>query len=67
MCRDVHCENPDHLQKISDYTHHILESISRCVNKNIPRTGEGPGKNKKDKTLPGWNDHVKSFKEDADF
>ena len=64
ICRDVHCKDPDHLQKkISEYTTSVLDAISKSVKETIPHTNPNKVKHSKEKALPGWNEHVKPVKD----
>ena len=62
-CRDVHCENESHLVEIDKYVTNILESIDGSIKKTV----EKKTINAKRKTIPGWSDVVKPFREDAMF
>ena len=63
-CRDVHCENPKHIEDIDNYAFSIMKSMDESIKmialKNVKNK-------KKSKIIPGWNDLVKPYKEDAIF
>ena len=59
-CRDVHCENPKHIEDIDNYAFSIMKSMDESIKmitlKNVKNK-------KKSKIIPGWNDLVKPYKE----
>ena len=63
-CRDVHCTDPNHIADINDYTLTILGAMDDTI-KTLAVTKEGI-KNRS-KVIPGWNDLVKPFKDEALF
>ena len=60
-CRDIHCENTKHIEDIDNYAFSIMKSMDESIKmialKNV----------KKSKIIPGWNDLVKPYKEEAIF
>ena len=67
LCRDVHCCDPNHLIKITEFTTDVLEAVVDSVKDSIPVTKPPSSKSNQDKCLPGWNERVKPFKKEADF
>ena len=63
-CRDVHCTDPNHIADLNDYTLTILGAMDDTI-KTLAVTKEGM-KNRS-KVIPGWNDLVKPFKDEALF
>ena len=62
-CENVLCQNPDHKPAVDIYTIDVMEAISLSVKNNIPYTNPTSSK----KIIPGWNEIVKPFKENAKF
>ena len=62
QCSDLHCDNPVHRVDSDIYAISIMNSISKAVEKNIPYTSS-----RKQKIIPGWNEHIKPLKVDARF
>ena len=63
-CRDVQCADTSHREQIDMYAHDVMEAISQSVNAKIPlsnpRSDYRP-------PIPGWNQYVKPFRDDAIF
>ena len=67
-CNDVNCDNPNHLIDIDNVYNYLSDSIDFAVKNNIPRSGNNIGNNpQNNRAIPGWNDYVKPFREDAKF
>ena len=66
LCRDLHCSNPSHLDQITAFTNDVLEAIVASVEETIPMT-KPTNTSSLEKCLPGWTEHVKPFKDEADF
>lgn len=63
-CRNVHCIDTDHIAEIDNYAMDILEAMDLSI-KSIVRKKEHI--KAKCKIVAGWNDEVKSFRENAMF
>ena len=63
-CRDVHCKNPNHIVEIDECALNILGDMDDIVKQIAEKNDQT---RKKYKVIPGWNDLVKPFKEDAMF
>lgn len=61
-CRDPHCGNAMHTSELDKYAINIMNTINAAVDRNIPTTSSS-----EHKKFPGWTDHVKPFKNEADF
>ena len=62
-CENVLCQNLDHKNAVDVYTIDVMEAISESVKNNIPHTNPTSSK----KIIPGWNEIVKPYKENAKF
>ena len=62
-CENVLCQNLDHKNAVDVYTIDVMEAISESVKNNIPHTNPTSSK----KIIPGWNEIVKPYKENAIF
>ena len=61
-CRDVHCQDKEHTEAIDSNVYTLLGNINDCARNCLPPTTRD-----KDKRIPGWNDEVKPFREQAMF
>ena len=61
-CKNVHCKDERHIADIDEYTTNILEIIDNSFKAS---TNKYTNKKVNLKVLPGWNDEVKPFKENA--
>ena len=67
-CTDVNCKNDRHKSSIDNYCKQLLECISESGHETIPQFVPKPPTNKKNKkSIPGWNDYIRSFQEQAQF
>ena len=62
-CVDVKCSNPDHITAIDQFTSKLTSVIDVAVSRNIP-TSNGQHKGGE---IPGWNDFVRPYQEEAKF
>ena len=70
QCVDLNCSKLDHKEALDDYIIQILEAIETCTKNNIPYrnpTSKIKGAASIINHVPGWNEHVKPFKEEANF
>ena len=58
-CRDVHCENPKHIEDIDNYAFSIMKSMDESIKMTALKNVKNK---KKSKIIPGWNDLVKPYK-----
>ena len=63
-CKNVHCKDERHIADIDEYTTNILEIIENSIKAS---TNKYTNKKVNLEVLPGWNDEVKPFKENAMF
>ena len=63
-CRNLHCNEISHLDRIESYALEIMEAISQSVDNNIPFSMLRPDSRS---PVPGWTQFVKPFKDDAYF
>ena len=63
-CRDLQCK--EHVSEINNYCEDILEAVEVSANENLPKT-RPPRSEENSKIMPGWNEYVKPFKEEAQF
>ena len=61
-CRDVHCQDKEHTEAIDSHLYTLLGNINDCARNCLPPTTRD-----KNKRIPGWNDEVKPFREQAMF
>ena len=63
-CRNIHCRDEKHKAQIDSYVVDLLEAIDTSIN-----TVAGKKRNNRDNTkvMPGWNDIVQPFYDDAAF
>ena len=61
-CRDVHCQNKEHIEAIDSHLYILLGNKNDCARNCLPPTTRD-----KYKRIPGWNDEVKPFREQAMF
>ena len=69
MCRNVHCNDTDHIDNIDDYASNIFLFLDDTSKEALPTTSGG-NKKKTDaesKIVPGCTERVKPFKENAKF
>ena len=64
QCVDFHCVHAGHKTSIDIYSAHIMHAISTAVECNIPHSNVDSSRRT---PVPGWNDFVKPFREDALF
>ena len=62
-CRNLHCQEEEHLQHIENYTVNLLNVMERSVGTNIPKLLQKPAK----KITPGWSDFVEPVRKDLVF
>ena len=63
-CRNIHCNDKGHKDHIDSYVENVLEAVDASIN----LVAGGKRENKKDKKIiPGWNDIVQPFHDDAEF
>ena len=63
-CNNYHCIHANHREDIDMYALDIMESISICVENNIPFSTSRPVSQP---PVPGWSSYVKPFRDDAAF
>ena len=65
-CRDLHCKNVIHLEAIDWHTAEVLEAVQAAAEAalSFPKAGSMA---KSKKVTPGYNTHMKPFKETAYF
>ena len=64
-CNDLNCINPQHHDDIENFYILLTDLIDSSVKNNIPMSD--PSKIAKNNVVPGWNDQVRPFREDAKF
>ena len=68
QCDDVMCDHPDHRQGIDSVTRDILGKLTDAAWENLEATkGTTGDQASRAHTIPGWNDHVKPFHNEARF
>ena len=67
-CKDLHCREKEHLEAVDWFTAEVLEAVQEAGEETLPypRAG-GPEDKSTRKVTPGFNEHVKPFKEKAYF
>ena len=60
-CNDVNCKCKTHMTQIDELCYNLVEACLVAGNECFPKVSP-PGK-----CLPGWNEHVKPFRQDALF
>ena len=63
-CHDVNCKEKSHQDACDEYILDLLRSIEKAANAQIPLTYNKAGNIDK-KTIPGWNDDIRLYKENA--
>ena len=66
-CRDVKCRDLNHKQELDIFTLDLLETVQEVAEQNLPVPASGNSENNPKKTVPGWGEAVKPFKEQAYF
>ena len=66
-CRDVHCQDPAHISELDIFTMELLETMQDVAEEVLPITGSGGFESSKQRTVPGWSESVKPFREEAYF
>ena len=71
-CRDVHCQDPSHIKDLDNFTLDLLETMQDVAEESLPLPGSGGNGNSRSrsgnhKVVPGWNEYVKPFREEAYF
>ena len=67
-CNDVSCTDPNHIMELDNVYKFLSESIDLSVKNNIPFSQNGNKRVPQNShVIPGWNDYVKPFREDAKF
>ena len=61
-CRNVHCVDANHIAEIDEYATDILEAIDLSIKATAKRKERAKPKSK---VVPGWNDDVKPYRENA--
>jgi hypothetical protein len=68
MCRNVQCKNEDHKEDLDIFTMEMLETVQGVAEDSLHMPAGGGSTSKKEKKhVPGWNEAVKPFREDAYF
>ena len=67
MCQDVKCKNPDHLRDLDTFTLDLMDTVQKVAEQELPTPTQGTNKNDdiKIKMVPGWNEEVRPYKEEA--
>ena len=63
-CRDVQCRNENHKEEADMLMEQVLFTVQEVAEKCLPCPNEAK---EKVKTMPGWNESVKPFRETAFF
>ena len=67
-CKDVLCSNVSHLQDLDHQTHELLEAMTDSAWDNLEATkGTTGDQGSREHTIPGWNERVKPFQNEARF
>ena len=64
-CNDINCTDPQHHVDMENFYSLLTDLIDSSVKNNIPMSD--PSKIVKNNVVPGWNDQVRPFREDAKF
>ena len=66
-CRDAKCNNSNHRIECDDYVEEVLKAVEDSAKKTLP-CREKENKNASIKrNIPGWNEEIKPFKDEARF
>ena len=69
-CGDLNCKNINHCEALDAYILEIIEAIETTTRETIPFTNAPKGngyKASRRKCIPGWKEHVRPFKLEANF
>ena len=64
-CEDLHCKLEEHIEAVDWFTTEVMEAIQSAGEETLPCPGSE--KNKCRRSTPGFNEHVKQFKESSLF
>ena len=64
-CNDVHCKNNTHKYALDDLMLEVLHSMETTADSTMPKPVGNS--NKKNSTIPNWNNEIKYFKDNAQF
>ena len=63
-CRNINCNESEHKKQLDSYVENVLKVIDKCILSTAKSKGN---KQKITKVIPGWNDVVRPFNENANF
>ena len=69
-CKDVHCQDPEHIAELDNFTMDLLETIQDVAEQSLPLPGTGGhGRldSQRQRSVPGWRESVRPFREEAYF
>ena len=66
-CRNVKCQNPDHKVELDHFTVDILETVQQVAEESLPVSSSCEKSSNGKKTIPGWKEYVKPFRDQAYF
>ena len=68
LCTNLHCDQDSHFQEIDSLTSDLLGSVAESAWENLEATQGTTGDQSSRKfTIPGWNDMVKPYQNEARF
>ena len=63
-CRNINCDDVEHKKQLDSYVENVLKVIDKCIDSTTKVKGK---KQKITKVIPGWNDVVRPFHDNATF
>ena len=70
QCSDPNCQDKDHTEERDNFLLDMMSCVIETTHETIPMSGGG-GVDRPDchvtSTIPGWQEHVKPFREDSVF
>ena len=63
-CRDVHCNEPDHMEQLDEMMMHVLKAIEELA---MTKLSYNQGRARKKRNLPNWKEDVDPVKDTAHF
>ena len=62
-CRDIQCEDEQHIEQLDTFTFNLLSTMQNSVDSTIPKTQNG----RKSTKLPGWKEVMKPLRDQVNL
>ena len=66
-CKNVKCRDPEHIEELDIFTMDLLETLQDVAEESLPMSGSGGSSSGEKKSVAGWGEAVKPYREEAYF